>query len=213
MIISSMAKNGAILAAFALVVTGLVATIDSLTADKIAQQEQLQLMSQLHEVLDPSTYDNDLTKDCVIITDPRLGPYSDQVIYRARKNNRPVALVVRHITPNGYSGDIKLLTAILSDGTIAGVRTTKHEETPGLGDKIEVKKSQWITSFESLTVQGEDDARWAVKKDGGQFDQFTGATITPRAVVGSVKSAVLFAKNEFDRIFSAPSEQCDEVSQ
>ena len=79
--------------------------------------------------------------------------------------------------------------------------------------QIEVKKSQWITTFESLTVQGEDDSRWAVKKDGGQFDQFTGATITPRAVVGSVKSAVLFAKNEFDHIFAAPSEQCDEVNQ
>ena len=212
MIISSMAKNGAILTAFALVTTGLVASINALTADKIAEQEQLHLTSQLQEVLDPSTYDNELSKDCVIISDERLGPNGDQIIYRARKNNKPVALVVRHVTPNGYSGDINLLTAVLRDGSIAGVRTTKHEETPGLGDKVEVKKSLWITTFKNLTVQSEDDARWAVKKDGGQFDQFTGATITPRAVVGSVKKAVLFAQSEFDAIFAAPNAECLEVT-
>ncbi|WP_024611071.1 electron transport complex subunit RsxG [Pseudoalteromonas sp. TB64] len=212
MIISSMAKNGAILTAFALVTTGLVASINALTADKIAEQEQLHLTSQLQEVLDPSTYDNELSKDCVIISDERLGPNGDQIIYRARKNNKPVALVVRHVTPNGYSGDISLLTAVLRDGSIAGVRTTKHEETPGLGDKVEVKKSLWITTFKNLTVQSEDDARWAVKKDGGQFDQFTGATITPRAVVGSVKKAVLFAQSEFDAIFAAPNAECLEVT-
>ncbi|MBB1385302.1 electron transport complex subunit RsxG [Pseudoalteromonas sp. SG45-5] len=212
MIISSMAKNGAILTAFALVTTGLVASINALTADKIAEQEQLHLTSQLQEVLDPSTYDNALSTDCVIISDERLGPYANQIIYRARKNNKPVALVVRHVTPSGYSGDINLLTAVLSDGTIAGVRSTKHEETPGLGDKVEVKKSSWITTFKSLTVQSENDARWAVKKDGGQFDQFTGATITPRAVVGSVKNAVLFAQSEFDVIFAAPNAKCAEVT-
>ncbi|ASM53532.1 electron transport complex protein RnfG [Pseudoalteromonas nigrifaciens] len=212
MILSSMAKNGAILTAFALVTTGLVASINMLTADKIAEQELLHLTSQLQEVLDPSTYDNELTTDCVIISDERLGPYANQIVYRARKNNEPVALIVRHVTPSGYSGDINLLTAVLSDGNIAGVRTTKHEETPGLGDKVEVKKSPWITSFKTLTVQSSSDARWAVKKDGGQFDQFTGATITPRAVVGSVKNAVLFAQSEFDAIFAAPNAQCVEVT-
>ncbi|MBB1404118.1 electron transport complex subunit RsxG [Pseudoalteromonas sp. SG44-5] len=212
MILSSMAKNGAILTAFALVTTGLVASINMLTADKIAEQELLHLTSQLQEVLDPSTYDNELTTDCVIISDERLGPYANQIVYRARKNNEPVALIVRHVTPSGYSGDINLLTAVLSDGSIAGVRTTKHEETPGLGDKVEVKKSPWITSFKTLTVQSSSDARWAVKKDGGQFDQFTGATITPRAVVGSVKNAVLFAQSEFDTIFAAPNAQCVEVT-
>ena len=212
MIISSMAKNGAILTAFALATTGLVASINALTADKIAEQEQLQLTAQLQEVLDPKSYDNQLSQDCVIITDEKLGPHAKQVIYRARKNNKPVAVVIRHVTPNGYSGDINLLTAVLSDGTIAGVRTTKHEETPGLGDKVEVKKSLWITTFKSLTVEGEEDARWAVKKDGGQFDQFTGATITPRAVVGSVKNAVLFAQTNFDDIFAAPNAECMEVA-
>lgn len=211
MIISSMVKNGAILCGFALLTTGLVATINSLTADKIAEQEQLQLTNQLQEVLPHIKYTNELSQDCVIISDPLLGPYDNQVIYRARKDDEPVALVIRHVTPSGYSGDINLLSAVYRDGSVAGVRVTKHEETPGLGDKVEIKKSDWITSFNSKTVQSESDARWAVKKDGGQFDQFTGATITPRAVVGSVKNAVVYAQNNFDDLFAAAN-ACPEVT-
>jgi len=205
MILSSMTKNGGILTAFALLTTGAVALTHSLTAERISEQEKKQLAEQLQQVLDAHHYDNQLYKDCVIITDERLGPRPDQVIYRAYKNNEPYALVMRHVTPSGYSGDINLLTAVFANGDIAGVRVTKHEETPGLGDKVEIKKSDWITLFKGQNVLGDDDTRWAVKKDGGQFDQFTGATITPRAVVGSVKNAVLFAKAEFDNLFAAPN--------
>ncbi|WP_421419507.1 electron transport complex subunit RsxG [Pseudoalteromonas lipolytica] len=205
MILSSMTKNGGILTAFALLTTGAVALTHSLTAERISEQEKKQLAEQLQQVLDAHHYDNQLYKDCVIITDERLGPRPDQVIYRAYKNDEPYALVMRHVTPSGYSGDINLLTAVFANGDIAGVRVTKHEETPGLGDKVEIKKSDWITLFKGQNVLGDDDTRWAVKKDGGQFDQFTGATITPRAVVGSVKNAVLFAKAEFDNLFAAPN--------
>ncbi|WP_199524471.1 electron transport complex subunit RsxG [Pseudoalteromonas sp. bablab_jr011] len=205
MILSSMTKNGGILTAFALLTTGAVALTHSLTAERISEQEKKQLAEQLQQVLDAHHYDNQLYKDCVIITDERLGPRPEQVIYRAYKNNEPYALVMRHVTPSGYSGDINLLTAVFANGDIAGVRVTKHEETPGLGDKVEIKKSDWITLFKGQNVLGDDDTRWAVKKDGGQFDQFTGATITPRAVVGSVKNAVLFAKAEFDNLFAAPN--------
>ncbi|WOC25055.1 electron transport complex subunit RsxG [Pseudoalteromonas sp. N1230-9] len=203
MILSSMTKNGGILTAFALLTTGAVALTHSLTAQRISDQEKKQLAEQLQQVLDAHHYDNQLYKDCVIITDERLGPRPEQIIYRAYKSDKPYALVMRHVTPSGYSGDINLLTAVFANGEIAGVRVTKHEETPGLGDKVEVKKSDWITLFKGQTVLGEDDNRWAVKKDGGQFDQFTGATITPRAVVGSVKEAVLFAQVEFDNLFAA----------
>jgi len=205
MILSSMTKNGAILTAFALITTGTVALTHSLTAERIEEQEKQQLAEQLQQVLDAHHYDNQLYKDCVVITDERLGPRPEQIIYRAYKDNKPYALVMRHVTPSGYSGDINLLTAVFANGEIAGVRVTKHEETPGLGDKVEVKKSDWITLFKGQSVLSEDDSRWAVKKDGGQFDQFTGATITPRAVVGSVKQAVLFAQAEFDNLFAAPN--------
>lgn len=202
MILPSMTKNGGILTIFALITTGAVAVIHELTADNIAQQERNQLSTQLQEVLDPHFYNNVLYQDCALIDDPKLGK-SAQIIYRARMDGEPVALVIRHVTPKGYSGDIDLLTAVFADGKIAGVRVTKHEETPGLGDKVEVKKSPWITLFKDKTVLSEDDERWAVKKDGGSFDQFTGATITPRAVVGSVKHAVLFSQTQFDAVFNA----------
>ncbi|WP_404340489.1 electron transport complex subunit RsxG [Pseudoalteromonas mariniglutinosa] len=205
MILSSMSKNGVILTVFALLTTGAVALTHSLTAERISEQEKQQLAEQLQQVLDPHNYDNQLYKDCVLISDERLGPYPNQIIYRARKNGQPYALVMRHVTPSGYSGDINLLTAVFANGEIAGVRVTKHEETPGLGDKVEVKKSDWITLFKGQSVLAEDDARWAVKKDGGQFDQFTGATITPRAVVSSVKEAVMFSKTQFSALFNAPN--------
>ena len=205
MILSSMTKNGAILTAFALITTGSVAVVQSLTSERIDEQARIQLSAQLQEVLEPHFYDNELHDDCAIISDPLLGPYNNQVVYRARKNNQAVALVIRHTTPRGYSGDISLLTGIFKNGKIAGVRVTEHEETPGLGDKVEIRKSPWITTFENKTVLNDDDNRWAVKKDGGSFDQFTGATITPRAVVGSVKDAVLFSKQQFQAVFDAPN--------
>ncbi|MFY8325909.1 electron transport complex subunit RsxG [Pseudoalteromonas sp. ZZD1] len=202
MILPSMTKNGAILTLFALLTTGAVAIVQQFTADSIAEQERKQLSTQLQEVLDPTFYDNILYNDCALINEPLLAK-TPQIVYRARKNGEPVALVMRHVTPKGYSGDIELLTAVFANGDIAGVRVTKHEETPGLGDKIEIKKSPWITVFNDKTVLGENDERWAVKKDGGSFDQFTGATITPRAVVGSVKHAVLFSQTQFDAVFNA----------
>ncbi|NMR26648.1 electron transport complex subunit RsxG [Pseudoalteromonas sp. NEC-BIFX-2020_015] len=203
MILSSMGKNGAILALFALLTTGAVATIFSLTKDSIAEQERKQLSSQLQEVLDAHLYDNALYEDCALIENDLLSARDSQTVYRARKNGQNIALVMRHVTPKGYSGNIHLLTAVFANGEIAGVRVTKHEETPGLGDKIELRKSPWITVFKDQTVLSTDDNRWAVKKDGGNFDQFTGATITPRAVVGSVKDAVLFAQQHFDDVFAA----------
>lgn len=204
MILPSMTKNGGILTIFALLTTGAVAIIHELTADNIAEQERKQLSDQLQEVLNPAFYNNVLYNDCTLIRNPLLGK-EPQRVYRARQNGEAVALIMRHVTPKGYSGDIELLTAVLSNGQIAGVRVTKHEETPGLGDKVEIKKSPWITLFNDKSVLGEDDARWAVKKDGGSFDQFTGATITPRAVVGSVKNAVLFSQSQFNEVFNAPN--------
>ncbi|HBQ6636558.1 electron transport complex subunit RsxG, partial [Klebsiella pneumoniae] len=96
--------------------------------------------------------------------------------------------------PDGYSGAIQLLVAADFSGTVLGTRVTEHHETPGLGDKIELRLSDWITHFAGKVIHGQGDSHWAVKKDGGDFDQFTGATITPRAVVNAVKRAGLYAQ-------------------
>ncbi|GEK11580.1 electron transport complex subunit RsxG [Pseudoalteromonas peptidolytica] len=211
MIIQSMQKNGLILAAFALATTGAVALINDITKDKIANQEQQHLMQLLSQVIAKDQYDNTLYLDCTTSNAPELGPQGPHTIYRARLNGAPSALLVRHITPRGYSGNIDILTAVNREGVISGVRITRHEETPGLGDKVELAKSAWVTTFNGVNVTSEADPHLNVKKDGGQFDAFTGATITPRAVVTSVNQAAWFAKTHFDALFDAKN-TC-EVSQ
>lgn len=205
MIARSMYKNGAILCAFALATTGSIAITQALTADRIAEQEKAQLMSLLSQVLPSDRYDNQVYLDCMQSDAPELGPNGPHTVYRASLNGKPSALLVRHITPQGYSGNIDILTAVTQSGEITGVRVTRHEETPGLGDKVELAKADWITTFNGLTVSSAKDPRFAVKKDGGQFDQFTGATITPRAVVGSVNKAAWYASQNFATLFSAPN--------
>ncbi|MEO2280951.1 electron transport complex subunit RsxG [Pseudoalteromonas pernae] len=203
MIVSSMVKNGAILMAFALVTTGAVTLVQQFTAPTIAVQEKKQLQGLLHQVLPESAYDNELYLDCTVVTDPELGSNEPHTVYRARNQGEVIALVMQSTAPNGYSGNIELLSAIYPDGTVAGVRVTKHNETPGLGDKVEPKRSDWINSFSQQQVLNAGDSRWAVKKDGGMFDQFTGATITPRAVVGAVKNTVIYAQAHFSELANA----------
>jgi len=122
----------------------------------------------------------------------------------ARNNGKTIALIIPATAHDGYSGDISMIVGVNRDGTVAGVRILKHKETPGLGDKIDVKKNQWILNFDgkSLTVPVIED--WKVKKDGGAFDQFAGATITPRAVVGQIKRVLEFAQAN-PQLFETPS--------
>ncbi|KID58131.1 electron transporter RnfG [Pseudoalteromonas luteoviolacea] len=209
MIFASMKKNGAILTAFALATTGSVALVQQLTAPRIEAQEKKHLMRTLTQVLPADKYNNELYLDCIESDAPELGPNGPHRIYRAKQNGQPVALLVQHITPEGYSGNIDMLTAVYANAEIAGVRITQHKETPGLGDKVEVKKSDWVHSFAGMTVQSAEDQRFNVKKEGGVFDQFTGATITPRAVVHSVNAATWFAHQNFDSLF-AQSNVCQE---
>ena len=118
---------------------------------------------------------------------------------------KPVAAVLETTAPDGYSGAIQLLVGADFNGTVLGTRVTEHHETPGLGDKIELRLSDWITHFAGKKISGADDAHWAVKKDGGDFDQFTGATITPRAVVNAVKRAGLYAQTLPSQLSQLPA--------
>lgn len=204
MILKSMQRNGLILAAFAVVATFLVVITSVLTEDKIAQQQQQELLRVLNQIIPPNLHDNDLYSSCTLVSHTELGQQPRRV-YRAYVEGQPTAAAVEVTAPNGYSGAIQLLVAMRTDGTVAGVRTLQHQETPGLGDKIELRKDNWILSFDNQRVNGADDNRWAVKRDGGMFDQFTGATITPRAVVQAVKNtALVFAKHQQDW-FAAPA--------
>lgn len=196
-------KNAQLLAAFAIACTLAVGVISELTSDRIAQQEQAQLLKTLHTIIDKEAINNDLYQDCTIANDPLLGSTEDQTVYLGKLNDAPVAAAITAIAPDGYNGKISLLIAFDINGLVTGVRTLKHNETPGLGDKIELKRSNWITSFNGKTITKSSDSRWNVKKDGGMFDQFTGATITPRAVVKAVKNANLYFNQHKQALFES----------
>jgi len=205
----SIQKNSQILAIFAIVCTAIVGLVNELTKDKIKAQEQQQLLTTLHSIIEPSRYDNDITQDCVTLNSPLLGGSKNtkavQTAYIARKNDNAIAIALTSKAPDGYNGNIELIIAINMDNSISGVRVLKHQETPGLGDKVELRKSHWITSFNSKKLLSEKDSRWAVAKDGGMFDQFTGATITPRAVVKAVKKAALYFESNKHLLLTLPN--------
>ena len=195
-------KNAQILAIFAVVCTAIVGVVNLLTKDRIAKQEQYQLLSTLNTMIAPERYNNNMYDDCGILQDADFTQGLVQKVYPAKLDNQPVAAAITTTAPDGYNGNIHLLVAINKDGTVSGVRVLKHQETPGLGDKIEERKSDWVYDFTDKQVTNDSDSRWAVAKDGGMFDQFTGATITPRAVVKAVKKTVIYFNNNKDILFN-----------
>jgi len=195
-------KNAMLLAAFAVSCTAMVGFVHLGTKDTIKLQEQQQLLRTLGDVIAPERHDNLIFNDCVLIDNELLGN-GTQKAYLARKNDQAVAAAITATAPDGYNGNIHIMVAVNYDGTVSGVRTLKHQETPGLGDKIELKKDNWILSFNGKQIDGDNDSRWAVAKDGGMFDQFTGATITPRAVVKAVHKTVTYFNAEKENLFSS----------
>lgn len=196
-------RVGLILAAFAIVATSLVALTQQNTNDKIIENERQTLLAAINALVDHNEYNNDILLDTLdLAATAELGTDEVTTVYRARLDNIPIAAIFTVIAPNGYNGDIKLLVGIYADGRLAGVRAIKHQETPGLGDKINEKKSDWILQFKNLSLHNPEESKWVVTKDGGDFDQFTGATITPRAVVTAVKKALHYFKHHHDQLFA-----------
>ncbi len=194
---------------FATIGVGMVAYTWEHTAHRIADNERMALLRSINELIPPDQYDNDIFHDIIDVRDEELLGTPDAVpVYRARKNGWPVAAVLTPVAPDGYNGNIRLLVAIHLDGTLAGVRVLSHHETPGLGDAIEVDRSDWIRGFNGKSLKNPPEKRWKVKRDGGDFDQFTGATITPRAVVKAVRKALVYYRAHSDKLFErAPDNQ------
>lgn len=197
-------KITAVLVLFASVGTGLVAVSYEKTKDRIKYNEEQKLLETLNNLIPAALYDNALNTDTIAISNRgQLGSDKPVTIYRAYKEGRPIAVAFKPIAPDGYNGNIKLLVAIRYDGTLLGVRVVDHKETPGLGDKIETKSaSGWIQGFTNLSLDKPIKEKWKVKADGGDFDQFTGATITPRAVVKAVKRSLEFFQVNRDELFN-----------
>jgi electron transport complex protein RnfG len=195
--------TGLFLFLFAIVGTAFVAFTYEETAERIADNERAALLRRLREIIPPEMHDNDLFHDTIKVHDRALlGTDEPVTVYRVRKGGRPIAVVLTAVAPDGYSGTIKLLIGILFDGTVVGVRVVAHHETPGLGDAIEVERSDWIIRFSGRSLGNPAPERWKVKRDGGVFDQFTGATITPRAVVNAVRLALVYFSRHQVELFA-----------
>ena len=206
--IKAIEKNAKLLAIFAIACTALVSLVHLVTKSEIKRQEQQQMINSLISIIPDDNHDNDMYQDCIVIDDRALSPQMEKV-YLAKFGQEPIAAAITTTAPDGYNGKIHLLVAVNINGSVSGVRTIKHQETPGLGDKIEKRKSDWIDSFKDKKVLSKVDSRWAVQKDGGMFDQFTGATITPRAVVKAVKNSVAYF-NQHQRTLFTQQGNCQE---
>lgn len=206
----SISKNGFMLFAFALTMAAILAFTYEGTKGDIAASERRAAKRALLEIIPQSRIDNDILTDTIILPKAIRKQLSmaegDNVVYVGRKNQQVVAVIIPATAPDGYSGDIKLLAGVNANGTIAGVRVLAHKETPGLGDKIDLRKNNWITSFNGRSLNNPTSSRWKVKKDNGEFDQFTGATITPRAVVHRVHQVLNVVNDNQALFFKTPSQ-------
>lgn len=199
-------RAAAVLLPVAVAAFGLVALVHEATRDEIEAAAHARQTATFVEVLRGRNFDNDLLLDTIDVRDPELlGTSTTLHAYRARLHGEPVAVVLEAVAPHGYSGAIRLLVGIAPDGTVLGVRVTSHRETPGLGDGIEKRKSDWIERFSGRSLRDPAPQRWRVRKDGGEFDQFTGATVTPRAVVGAVANALVYFERHRDELLAPPA--------
>jgi electron transport complex protein RnfG len=194
-----------ILATFAIAGTSLVAFTHVATKTRIETNEREALLHSLYTLVPEETVDNDMVMDAIEVNAPGLLGGEQTTVYRGRKMEQPIALVLTSMVPNGYSGPIKLLVAVRFDGTLGGVRVISHKETPGLGDKIEENRSDWIYQFSDKSLNNPPLEKWGVKRDGGYFDQFTGATITPRSIVNTVKKTLLYVRDHKDALYDPHS--------
>ncbi|MDH3633407.1 MAG: electron transport complex subunit RsxG [Gammaproteobacteria bacterium] len=195
--------SGIFLWVFAVAGTSLVALTEYSTRESIIENERQVLLRNLHALLPSDKLDNDIVADTLELpSSTLLGTDTVSIVYRARLGGEPVAAIFNSIAPNGYNGKLHLLVGVYSSGKLAGVRVIKHAETPGLGDAVEIRKSPWIKSFDGKSLTNPGRSGWRVKRDGGEFDQFTGATITPRAVIAAVRNTLLYYQQNADMIFN-----------
>ena len=198
----SMLKNSLVLGLFAAITVAVVAITQQSTESRILQAKRAAQIRALGEILPAQSYDNALLDNVITLNEPLLGHRTETPAYLATRAGQPAAVILQANAPDGYSGTISLLIGIMADGTLSGVRVIQHKETPGLGDRIELAKSPWIKSFDGKSLRNPAERGWAVKKDQGDFDQFAGATITPRAVVSAVHKALQYFDQHHTELFA-----------
>ena len=201
--LASIGLSGSVLAVFAAITSVAIGWTYLTTKDQIDLEVRRAEARQLLEIFPPETHDNDIVDDGfeLVADTPLLGIREARQGYRVRQNNRVIGVILPATARDGYSGDIRALVGVRDDGTVAGVRVVAHRETPGLGDKVDLRKSDWILGFDNRSLSQPDLSGWNVEKDGGVFDQFTGATVTPRAVILATRRALEYARLNAETLF------------
>lgn len=189
---NAMQRGALVLGAFALITAGSVASLRAFTAERIDAHQHAYQQRQRQAVLPEALTRQASASEITLPNAHQLGYPEGATGWRV-ENADQRAVVLPVVTRRGYNGEIHLLVGIDGEQRITGVRVTQHHETPGLGDDIERRRSDWITGFDGLSLDALPPDGWAVTQDGGHFDAFTGATITPRAVVGAVHDALQYA--------------------
>jgi electron transport complex protein RnfG len=193
---------GVILGGFGLLGTTLVAFTHDATRARITENQRVVFERQLHELISPGSFDNNVMGDVINISEPAALNAKTTRVYRATKEGRPVAAIFSPVKARGYAGPIRLIVAVRLDGTLAGVRVLSHKETPGLGDKIDLAHSDWVLGFTDRSLANPGSEAWKVRKDGGAFDQFTGATITARGVTRAILAVLQYFEANRDKLFA-----------
>lgn len=200
-------KSGVTLAIVAAFCTSMVALTWQLTSDQIEANKKEWLERSLQPALAGLFFDGSVTESMILIPAPHELPGSEAaIIYRVYASGEPVAALFVVSARDGYAGPIRLLIGVAMDGTVTGIRVLEHKETPGLGDRIDITKSDWVLQFDGRSLRNPEATQWAIKGDGGQFDQLTGASVTPRSVIKAIrKTLAWFETNRID-VFAASAE-------
>ena len=199
-------KTGATLAVIAAICTTLVAATYQITRERIVANDKALLEQALQPALAGVFYEGGVSESRLVMLPPHDLPGSDAaLIYRVYAQDKPVAALFAVTARDGFSGLIRILVGVEFDGTITGVRILQHRETPGLGDKIEPERSDWIFQFDGRSMGNPGATGWAIRNDGGDFDQLTGASVTPRAVITAIRDTLLYFEAHRDEIFAAES--------
>jgi len=207
-------KSGITLAIIAAVCTSLVALTYQVTHERIAANEQAWLEQSLQPALSGLFFDSGVSESKVTIPAPHELPgSSDAVIYRVYSGDSPVAALFIVSARDGYAGAIRLLVGIDINGTVTGVHVLAHRETPGLGDRIESAKSNWVEQFSGRSLGDPVASGWKIKRDGGEFDQLTGASVTPRAIIKAIKETLIYFEANRVSVFAAAADGLEEVSE
>ena len=207
----SITRNGLLLGLFAVFTTLLIAGTFLQTRDRIIEEQRRAEEKALLQIVPRERHDNVMLDDTLALpaSTPGLALQEEKRAYRARRDGKVVAVIIPATAPDGYSGAIDLIVGVNADGSVAGVRVLSHKETPGLGDKVDLKKSDWILGFDGRSLANPRPEKWAVKKDKGVFDAFTGATITPRSVIAATRRVLEYAQANRTELFALPADGGD----